>query len=176
MLCFCDVHAYSFMLTFGWSISLLCSLPCLHACIYAFAPRSMFPHACVLGSMLSTCFTLFSMCLCVPCHVSVPRPRPCLSCHVLLKPLCRFIFLSCVLAYCFGPNLDQMVLVIVHTPRPTSKGLDHPFCVSMLACFYTLSFVLAFLVLGFAMFGTHHRLDLVWLHPMPMRPCLGVIV
>ena len=37
-----------------------------------FVPRSMFPHACVLGSMFFTCFMLFSMCLCVPCHVCSP--------------------------------------------------------------------------------------------------------
>ena len=46
--------------------------------------RSMLSHAYVLGSMSSTCFMLSSMCLCTPCHVCVPRPRPCLSCHVLL--------------------------------------------------------------------------------------------
>ena len=34
--------------------------------------------------MSSTCFILSSMCLCAPCHVCVPRPQPCLSCHVLL--------------------------------------------------------------------------------------------
>ena len=34
--------------------------------------------------------------------------------------------------------------------------------------------VLASLVLGIAMLDALHRLDLVWLHPMPMRPCLGV--
>ena len=47
-------------------------------------PISMLPHACVFGSMLSTCFMLFSMCLCALCHVHEPRPRLCLSCHVLL--------------------------------------------------------------------------------------------
>ena len=63
-----------------------------------FVPRSMFPHACVLGSMYFIYLMFFSMCLCVPCHVCVPRPRPCLSCNVLLLPFCRFIFLSCILA------------------------------------------------------------------------------
>ena len=39
-----------------------------------------------------------SMCLCALCHVCVLKPRPCLSCHVLLQPFCSFyhIFL------CFG--------------------------------------------------------------------------
>ena len=47
-------------------------------------PRSMFSNACVLGSMFFTCFILSFMCLCALCHVCVPRPRLCLSCHVLL--------------------------------------------------------------------------------------------
>ena len=45
---------------------------------------------------------------------------------------------------------------------------------SMLACFYALYSMLASLVLGFAMLGALRRLDLVWLHPTPMRPCLDV--
>ena len=73
-----------------------------------------------------TCFILSSMCLCAPCHVCVPRPRLCLSCHVLLWPFCCFVFLSCVLAYWFGPDLDPMVFVIVHTPWPISKGFTNP--------------------------------------------------
>ena len=32
-----------------------------------------------------------------------------------------------------------MVFVIVHTPRPTSKGLDHPICMSMLYACASLS-------------------------------------
>ena len=112
--------------------------------------RSMFPHACVLVSMFSTCFMLSSMCLCAPCRVYVPRPRLCLSCHVLLLPFFHFVFLSCVLAYRFGPDLDPMVFVIVHTPCPTSKGLDHSY-LHVYACFllYFMS-ILASLVLGFA--------------------------
>ena len=35
-------------------------------------------------SMFSTCFMLYSICLCAPCHVCVPSPRLCLSCHVPL--------------------------------------------------------------------------------------------
>ena len=46
----------------------------------------------------SICFMPSSMCLCALCHVCVLKPRPCLSCHVLLQPFCSFyhIFL------CFG--------------------------------------------------------------------------
>ena len=36
--------------------------------------------------------------------------------------------------------------------------------------------VLASLVLGFAMLAALHELDLVWLHLIPMRPCLGVTI
>ena len=68
-----------------------------------------------------------------------------------------------------------MVFVIIQTPRPTSKGLDHPYfaCLCLLLCFML---VLASLVLGFAMLDALHGLDLVWLHPTPMRPCLDVTI
>ena len=61
-------------------------------------------------------------------------------CHAMCycSHFVHFIAFSCVLAYWFGPDLDPMVFVIIHTPRPTSKGLDHPVCMSMLACFYAL--------------------------------------
>ena len=96
-----------------------------------------------------------------------------LVCHAMCycSPFVPFIPFSCVLAYWFRPDIDPMVFVIVHTPRPTSKGLDHPI-LHVYAClllFFML--VLAFLVLGFAMSGAPRGLDLVWLHPMPMRPC-----
>ena len=70
----------------------------LHA--YMHIPMLIHVDQCVymLKSMFSTCFIPSSMCLCAPCHVCVPRPRLCLSCHVLLQPFCHFVFLSCVLA------------------------------------------------------------------------------
>ena len=43
----------------------------------------------------------------------------------------------------------------------------------LLPCFTPL---LASLVLGFSMFGALRGLDLVWFHPTPMRPCLGVTI
>ena len=70
-----------------------------------------------------------------------------------------------------------MVFVIIHTPRPTSKGLDHPIYMSMLACLLLcFMLVLASLVLGFAMFGALREFNLVWLHPMPIRPCSDVTI
>ena len=69
-----------------------------------------------------------------------------------------------------------MVFVIVHTLWPISKGLDHPFCMSILACFYALCFmlVLAFLVLSFATYDTFSGLVVVWLHLTLMSSCLDV--
>ena len=69
-----------------------------------------------------------------------------------------------------------MVFVIVYTPRPTSKGLDHLYLhvyACLLLCFML---VLASLVLGFAMFGALRGIDLVWLHSMPVRPCSEVTI
>ena len=57
---------------------------CLHVCFYAYMSRFMFSHAYVLESIFSTCFMLSSMCLRASCHDYVLRPRPYLSCHVLL--------------------------------------------------------------------------------------------
>ena len=58
-------------------------------------------------------------------------------CHAMCycRPFCRFIFLSCVLAYWFGLDLDPMVFVIARTPWPISKGLDHSHfaCLCLLA-------------------------------------------
>ena len=88
--------------------------------------------------LCSACFMPSFVCFYTRCHVCVPRLRLCLSCHMLLQPFCHFIFLSCVLAYWFGPDLDPMVFVIVHIPWPISKGLYRLFFMSMLACFYTL--------------------------------------
>ena len=81
----------------------------------------------------------------------------------------HFITFSCVLAYWFRPDLNPMVFVIIHTPGPTSKGLDHPIFhvhACLLLCFM---FVLASLVLAFAMSSALHKLDLVWLHLTSMQ-------
>ena len=90
-----------------------------------------------------------------------------------------FIAFSCVLAYWFRPDLDPMVFVIVHTPWPTSKGLDHPIfaCLCLLACLLLcFMLVLASLDLGFAMLDAFSRFVVVWLHPTPMRHFLGVTI
>ena len=59
---------------------------------------------------------------------------------------------------------------------PYQKGLDH-FYLHVYACLLLcFTLVLASLVIGFAMFGAFCGLDLVWLHPTPMRPCLDVTI
>ena len=74
-----DVHSHAYM-----HISMLI---CVDRCIY------------MLRLMCSTCFMPSSMCLRALRHVYVLRPRPCLSCHVLLQPFCSFYRIFCV---CFG--------------------------------------------------------------------------
>ena len=69
-----------------------------------------------------------------------------------------------------------MVFVIVHTPRPTSKGLDHPY-LHVYACLrLCFMLVLASLVQGFATLDAFSGFVVVWLHPTPMRPYLNVTV
>ena len=111
---------------------------CLDLRFHMFACLNLGFHMLVCLDLCSACFMPSSMCLCAPCHVCVPRPRLCLSCHVLLQPFCRFIFLSCILAYWLGHDLDPTVFVIVRRPWPILKGLDRPICMSMLSYFYAL--------------------------------------
>ena len=74
------------------------------------------------------------------------------------------ITFSCVLAYWFGPDLDLMVFVIIHKRRPTSKGLDHPICMSMLACFYDLCLLASMLYAcaSLSCFRLFHAWRLLW--------------
>ena len=148
----------------------------MHVCFYAYMSRSMFTHAYVTGSMFSTCFMLCSMCLRASCRVCVSRPRLYLSCHLLLQPFCHFVFLFCILAYQFKPNLDPMAFVIVHTPWPTSKGLDHPY-LHVYTCFLPcFMLVITSIFLGFTMLDALCGFVVVWLLPTPMRPCLDVTI
>ena len=59
-----DVYPHAYM-----RISMLI---CVDRCVY------------MLRSMFSTCLMPLSMCMRASRHVYVLRPRPCLSCHVLL--------------------------------------------------------------------------------------------
>ena len=128
---------------------------------------------------MSTCLDLCSLnALCyISCACALHTMFVCLNLGYVFHAMCycspfvALVAFSCVLAHCFEPNLNPMVFVIIHKPFPISKGLDHPFCISMLACLYVLSFVLASLVLGFAMFNALSGFVVVWLHP---TPCLDV--
>ena len=86
-----------------------------------------------------------------------------------------FIFLSCILAQWLGSDLDLMIFVIIHTPWPTSKSLDHPYLhvyTCLLQCFMLM---LAYLVLGFVTLDALSECVVIWLHLTPIRPCLDVI-
>ena len=67
-----------------------------------------------------------------------------------------------------------MVFVIVHTPWPTLKGLDHPYLHIYVCLLSYFTVVLTSLALGFAMFDTLSGFVVLWLHSMPTRPCLDV--
>ena len=174
---------YGQIIAFTYLYAWIHVLPCLctnflHVYMYVSMPicLDLCSHMSVLGSMFSTCFMLYFMCLCTPCHVCVPRPRLYLSCHVLLQPFCCFIFLSCVLAQWLGPDLDLMVFVIVHTPWPKSKGLDNP-CLHVYACsLLCFMFLLASLVQGFATLDALNEFVVLRLHSTPMRPYLDVTI
>ena len=62
------------------------ALPCL--CLdlhfHMFICLDLCSYMLMCLDLFSICFMPSSMCLCAPCHVCVPRPRLCLSCHVLL--------------------------------------------------------------------------------------------
>ena len=56
------------------------------------------------------------------------------------------------------------------------KGFGSPYLHVYARLLRRFMLMLASLVLGFAMFGALRRLDLVWLHPTLIRPCLGVTI
>ena len=135
---------------------------CLSAFCYVYAQTNMF--MCSLSCLcldlhvyvLLAIFTLKSACLCAPFHVhaqicifecsmSCSYVSICrLLCHVLLQPICLLMYL-CLALWHFrkGVDLDLVVQVYIHTPRPISKGLDHFLyaILWMVACFYALSLV-----------------------------------
>ena len=102
----------------------------------------LFLHAYVHVFMLICLDLCFHMLVCLDlCSLHVLQAC---ALHAMFVMPCAIVALlslnlsSCVLAYWFGPDLDPMVFVIVCTPWPTSKVLDHPICLSMLTRFYAL--------------------------------------
>ena len=77
----------------------------------------------------------------LPCACVLHAMLVCLGAILVCHATCycssfvAFVSLLCVLAYWFELDLDPVVLVIFHTPRPTSKGLDHSYfaCLCLLA-------------------------------------------
>ena len=163
-------YVYAFICLYAW----ICDLPCFYAHIHM-----LDLHAYMLVSLLLC--SLHVLCY-FPCACALYAMFMCLDlgyvCHVMCycSPCVHFVTASCVLAYRFGPNLDLMVFVIVHTPWLRSKGLDHP-CLHVYACLLLcFMFVLASLVLGFAVLDALHGLDLGWLYLTPIRLCSDVTI
>ena len=107
-------HVYGYVLPRSTCLYALSMLPCSHAYIWVFT---------CLCAWIYVPYMLFAI-----FHVIV-HSMPCAIVALLL------LYLSFL---CFGLLVRTMVFIIVHTPWPISKGLDHPFCMSMLACFYAL--------------------------------------
>ena len=88
LLCLCPWLSHACMLGFAFSHAFMFISTCLDVYPHAYMCMSMLICVdwCVymLRSMFSTCFMPSSMCLRASHHVYVLRPRPCLSCHVLL--------------------------------------------------------------------------------------------
>ena len=130
------------------------SMPiCLDLCFHMLVCLDLFslhalcylPCACVLHAMfvhLDRGYVCHAMCYCSPFY--------------------HFVFLSCVLAYWFGLDLDPMVFVIVYTPWPTSKGLDHPYLYVYACLPLCFMLVLASFVLGFATLDALSGFVVVW--------------
>ena len=83
-----SLSSHAWMLKFVFFHAFMLTSTCLDVHLHAYMHISMLicVDRCVymLRSMLSTCFMPSSMCLRASRHVYVFRPRPCLSCHVLL--------------------------------------------------------------------------------------------
>ena len=130
-----DVHSHANMHISTNTCLDICSL---HALYYL-------PCACALHAMfvcVNLGYVCHAMCYCRPCalHAMFVCVDLDYVCHAMCycSPFVPFITFSCVLAYWFGPDLDPIVFVTVCTPWPILKGLHHPICMSMLACFYAL--------------------------------------
>ena len=97
-------------------------MPCLDLCVLC-----VYFHVIALDPCLHICLYAWT-------HV-----LPCLCAKFL--HVYMYVSMPICLHLCFhmlGPDLDPIVFVIVHTPWPIPKGLDHTFCTSMFAYFYAL--------------------------------------
>ena len=178
MLICLDLHVF---MPYAMFSCLDLSFPCILVQIYMLTCLISHFWSCLAQNYTFTCMFLclyvqihVFICLHASCHVYVYRSRLCLSCHVLLQPFCSFyrIFL------CFGllvwTRSRPYVLCHHSYTKAHIKGFGSS-CLHVYACLLLcFMLVLASLVLGFAMLDALCGLDLVQLHPTPMRPCLGV--
>ena len=166
-----DLHMYMLMCQLSNVLPCLCASFHMFTCVLSCLCLDLHLHMFVCLDLCSACFMPSSMYLYSPFHVCVPRPRIRLSCHVLLQLFCRFIFLSCILAYWFKPDLDPMVFAIIHAPWRTSKDwITHFACLSCLSalCLFHILFasllpLLVYQFLVFAFACTHMELG----HSLP---------
>ena len=125
--CSClDLLVYVLFAMFMLRSTCLCA-PCLvHVQIYLI--MCSLPCSCLdlLVYVLLALFMLRSTSLSASCLVHVSRSTCWLLCHVLLKPFYLLLPLFLVFwSFRQGVDLDLVVQVYIHTPRPISKGLDH---------------------------------------------------
>ena len=150
-------------------------LPCFmlrSTSIHVYMLGFMFFHVYVLSFYKFTCMfpclyvqIYVLTCLCAWIYVlymlyaifRVPRPKLCLSCHVLLQPFCRFVFFF-FLRFGLLVQTQSRPYGLCHRPytKAHTKGFGSPHfsCLCLLLCFIL---VLAFLVLGFATFDASQQ-------------------
>ena len=142
-------------------------------------------HAHMFASMLHTPFVLRPTCLDVHSHARMLvsllmfvlyMTCLCAQTQAMFVMLCAIVvLLSLYLSFlCFLPNgsdsIQNLRSLSSSIHRGHIKRFGSPYLhvnAYLLLCFML---VLAFLILGFAMFGALRGLDLVWLHSTPMRP------
>ena len=77
-------HVYGYALLRSMCSYAFCHVLCLDPHPYMLICLDLCVHMVVCLDLCSIFFMPSFMCLCALCHVCVPRPRLCLSCHVLL--------------------------------------------------------------------------------------------
>ena len=144
---------------------------CMFLCLYAYIYAST--CLCVWIYALYMFHVIFHVLVCsMPCSRAQTQAMFVMPCAIVALSLLYLSFL------CFGLfawtrsrpyGLRHCSYTLAHI-----KGFGSPI-LHIYACFLLcFMLVLAFLVLGFAMLDTLSGFMVVWLHPTPMRPCLGV--
>ena len=153
---------------------LRCTFTCLHAYLHGYMRRSVYLHA-----QINAFYMLYAISHMLACFM----PCLCAQAQTFFVMPCAIIALLFHLSYflVFWPNGSDPIQTLWSLSSsmyhgPYQKGLDHSYLhvyACLLLCFML---VLASLVLGFTMFGAFRELNLVWLHPMPMRLCSDVTI